>query len=273
MACAIRLAVFLTLVAVATTQPARPPGVPHGVGEPVAPTVHPALPSPSIPATSSSSSKPTSVPAKDTSKPNTGGGDSTTNASMVIFVCGFIGLAFAYYLFSQVSQISLDTQASSEDGKGLREISDDEKNSDEELKAIYEVIREGAKSFLWAEYRICFIFLAGFGFLVLVLTSHVSDEAGKGVWKWNIGSKTAFSFLVGGGTSILSGYIGMMVAVFSNARTAICAKKDGAPGWTGSFNCAFRAVSFFPIPAQPLPKFLLALCNSQHSIISSGRVV
>jgi inorganic pyrophosphatase len=213
---AIRLTVFLSLVAVGATQPARPPGAPHGVDVPAAPTVNPALPSTSIPAKASSTSKPTSDPAavKDTSTPNTGGGDSTTNASMVIFVCGFIGLAFAYYLFSQVSQISLDTQASSEDGKGLREISDDEKNSDEELKAIYEVIREGAKSFLWAEYRICFIFLAGFGFLVLVLTSHVSDEAGKGVWKWNIGSKTAFSFLVGGGTSILSGYIGMMVAVF-----------------------------------------------------------
>jgi len=212
---AIRLTVLLALVVVAATQPARPHGAPPGVGSPAAPTVNPALPSPSIPATASSSSKPSSAPAvKDTSAPNTGGDDSTTNASMVIFVCGFIGLAFAYYLFSQVSQISLDTQASSEDGKGLREISDDEKNSDEELKAIYEVIREGAKSFLWAEYKICFIFLAGFGFLVLVLTSHVSDEAGKGVWKWNIGSKTAFSFLVGGGTSILSGYIGMMVGVF-----------------------------------------------------------
>ncbi len=65
----------------------------------------------------------------------------------------------------------------------------------------------------------------------------------------------------------------LQVAVFSNARTAICAKKDGAPGWTGSFNCAFRAVRFCPIPAQPLPKFLLALCNSQHPILFSGRVV
>ena len=34
----------------------------------------------------------------------------------------------------------------------------------------------------------------------------------------------------------------MMVAVFSNARTAICAKKPDDKGWTASFNCAFRAV-------------------------------
>jgi Na+/H+-translocating membrane pyrophosphatase len=33
----------------------------------------------------------------------------------------------------------------------------------------------------------------------------------------------------------------MMVAVFSNARTAVCAKKQGEAGWMASFNCAFRA--------------------------------
>ena len=34
----------------------------------------------------------------------------------------------------------------------------------------------------------------------------------------------------------------MMVAVYSNARTAVSAKKQGEAGWTASFNCAFRAV-------------------------------
>jgi Na+/H+-translocating membrane pyrophosphatase len=82
------------------------------------------------------------------------------------------------------------------------------KESDEELKEIYETIREGAQSFLWAEYQICFIFIAVFGLLILVLTSRVSDAEGNGVWEWNIGALTATSFLVGGLTSILSGYIG-----------------------------------------------------------------
>lgn len=82
------------------------------------------------------------------------------------------------------------------------------KESDEELKEIYETIREGAQSFLWAEYQICFAFIAVFGLLILVLTSRVSDEEGNGVWEWNIGALTATSFLVGGLTSILSGYIG-----------------------------------------------------------------
>ncbi len=73
-----------------------------------------------------------------------------------------------------------------------------------------------------------------------MLTSHTTEN-GESVWSWDIGGLTALSFVVGGLTSILSGYIGMMVAVFSNARTTISAQKEGADGWQCSFNCAFRA--------------------------------
>lgn len=179
------------------------------------------------------------------------------------------------------------------------------KESDEELKEIYETIREGAQSFLWAEYQICFIFIAVFGLLILVLTSRVSDEEGNGVWEWNIGALTATSFLVGGLTSILSGYIGeqykngrpclyaragcarvpdaaapdrrlaraeavadvaswhagMMVAVYSNARTAVSAKKQGEAGWTASFNCAFRAVSGHLLPCDVCPRAHERACS------------
>jgi len=64
-----------------------------------------------------------------------------------------------------------------------------------------------------------------------------------------------------------------MVAVFSNARTAVCAKKLGEAGWTASFNCAFRAVR--PLPLPPFCIHLLLCCcfcrrnvsvsNSTHS--------
>jgi len=165
------------------------------------------------------------------------GGANVWMASTVIFTCGVIGLLFAGFLFYTVSQISLDTANDSENAALVQA----SKDSDEELKAIYEIVRTGAQSFLWAEYQICFIFIACFGLLILVLTSRVSDESGNGTWKWNIGALTALSFLVGGLTSILSGYIGMMVAVYSNARTAVSAKKSGEAGWTASFNCAFRA--------------------------------
>ena len=39
-----------------------------------------------------------------------------------------------------------------------------------------------------------------------------------GAWDFKVGTLTAFSFVVGGVTSMVSGYIGMMIAVFTNAR-------------------------------------------------------
>jgi len=55
------------------------------------------------------------------------------------------------------------------------------------------------------------------------------------------GLHTTGAFVVGASTSIIAGYIGMMVAVFANARTTVSAKKEGALGWSASFNTAFRA--------------------------------
>ena len=55
------------------------------------------------------------------------------------------------------------------------------------------------------------------------------------------GTLTALSFAIGGLTSIFSGYIGMMVAVNSNALCTVSANKAGAAGWRESFNAAFRA--------------------------------
>jgi inorganic pyrophosphatase len=179
---------------------------------------------------------------------------------VVIFGCGAIGIAFAAYLYWSVSQVSLDSDNSdSEDAKLIQA----SKASDEELKTIYSTIQEGAQAFLWAEYQICFIFIAGFGLLILVLVSHTTDADGESVWKWNIGALTATSFVVGGLTSILSGYIGMMVAVFSNARTTVSAKKAGAEGWTASFNTAFRAggvMGYSLVALSMMVLYIMALC-------------
>ena len=61
-------------------------------------------------------------------------------------------------------------------------------------------------------------------------------------WDYRVGFLTALSFVVGGVTSMVAGYLGMMVAVFANARTTICAlEKPESRAWTASFNTAFRA--------------------------------
>ncbi len=53
-----------------------------------------------------------------------------------------------------------------------------------------------------------------------------------------MGGFTTVSFILGAATSMVSGYLGMKVAVYSNVRTTISAQK---PGWTACFNTAFRA--------------------------------
>ena len=55
------------------------------------------------------------------------------------------------------------------------------------------------------------------------------------------GTMSAVSFTVGALTSMFSGYIGMKVAVYSNARCTVGAIKPAPHGWTDSFNTAFRA--------------------------------
>jgi len=187
------------------------------------------------------------------------GDDTTLMADIFIFTCGFIGILFAIFLFMCVSAISL--------GSGR----DEERSltgggSDEELVTIYETIREGAKAFLWAEYQICFIFVVAFGFIIFILVSHSGAS-----WDFSAGGLTALSFVVGAVTSIIAGYIGMMVAVFSNARTAVSAKKDGEAGWVESFNTAFRAggVMGYSLCALSL-MILYLLCLAYRGIFTEA---
>jgi inorganic pyrophosphatase len=98
------------------------------------------------------------------------------------------------------------------------------------LTEVYEAISTGAEAFLWAEYRICAMFVAGFAVIIWVLISWGESSY--------LATLTTISFLLGAFTSVASGYIGMRVAVFSNVRTTINAQRDG---FKESFNTAFRA--------------------------------
>merc|ERR1712139_473750 len=78
-----------------------------------------------------------------------------------------------------------------------------------------------------------YIFLAVFGCIVFTLVGSAGNcgdpEVANGVITmgegacWARGGMTALSFLIGGLTSMLSGWLGMKVAVFTNARTTISA--------------------------------------------------
>jgi inorganic pyrophosphatase len=164
------------------------------------------------------------------------------SAHLFIFACSAVGILFSmvqFYFVSQIGKSELGDESRSSPSINSSLLA----RSRQDLRFIYETIRDGAKAFLWAEYKICFLFIVLFGLLVLIMVAHPwAAEA-----KWTEGILTAVSFAVGGLTSIVSGYIGMMVAVYSNARTALEAQRgatdDAAEGWTASFNAAFRAGS------------------------------
>jgi inorganic pyrophosphatase len=92
---------------------------------------------------------------------------------------------------------------------------------------------DGAKEFLKVEYMICTVFCAFFAALIYVLTSWGSGH--------QQGLLTAIAFIVGAATSMACGFLGMMIATYSNARTTLaCANNKG---FTLGFNTAFRGGS------------------------------
>jgi len=95
------------------------------------------------------------------------------------------------------------------------------------LKEISAAISDGAIAFLKEEYKILSVFI--------VLFSIIIGFAVDGGFPL----LTTFAFVLGATTSIISGYIGMKVAVYANSRTAYSAinKEDGL---ANAFKVAFR---------------------------------
>mmetsp|Transcript_8190 Transcript_8190/g.15146 ORF Transcript_8190/g.15146 Transcript_8190/m.15146 type:complete len:777 (+) Transcript_8190:117-2447(+) len=193
-------------------------------------------------------------------------GETDTATSVFLFVCGAIGILFSIYQFKQVAKINLDNAGGADNSVHLL---GGDADSNERLLEIYNAIRQGADSFLFAEYRICLIFVVFFGALVFVLTSSVTETV-EGVdqhaWKWEEGALTALAFVVGALTSIVSGYLGMKVAVYSNARTTVSAMDPTAP-WMHSFNTAFRAGGVMGFSLCGLALIVLyVLCLAYNSV-------
>ena len=140
-------------------------------------------------------------------------------APTLIITTGVIGILFSIYLLFTVAAVKLDV--TSVPGSGTNK---DSATQNMRLKELYDAITLGASSFLNAEYKLCALFV------VAVFPC---------MW-FSIGPLSGVSFVVGAVTSMISGLIGMKVAVFSNARCTVGACSPTV-GWTHSFNTAFRA--------------------------------
>jgi len=101
-----------------------------------------------------------------------------------------------------------------------------------ELKFISVKITEGADSFLIQEY----LYLGIFSFVFAIVLGFTVDaqEMGAEVNPTNA-PYTAIAFLVGCGTSILAGFIGMKIAVYTNSRTTFGCCENVHTGFMTAF--------------------------------------
>ncbi|MDY2628312.1 MAG: sodium-translocating pyrophosphatase [Lachnospiraceae bacterium] len=112
------------------------------------------------------------------------------NLMFVAAAAGILALLFALVLTGRVNKVSEGT---------------------DRMKEIASAIAEGARAFLFAEYRILAVFIV----VLFVIILLVRDPL------------TAVCFLCGALLSIAAGYCGMNVATKANVRTANAAKQSG----------------------------------------------
>lgn len=89
----------------------------------------------------------------------------------------------------------------------------------ERMKEIAASINEGARAFLFAEYKILTIFVATVFIVISVCGVITNSDV--------LNYRTALAFLIGAILSTLAGYFGMSVATKANVRTANAAKEKG----------------------------------------------
>ena len=112
------------------------------------------------------------------------------NLLYIAAACALIGLGYAFLLTGKINKVSEGT---------------------ERMKEIAGAIAEGARAFLFAEYRILAIFAVALFVLLFVLR----------------GLPTAVCFVLGALLSVIAGYCGMNVATKANVRTANAARESG----------------------------------------------
>ncbi|AAZ13557.1 vacuolar-type proton translocating pyrophosphatase 1 [Trypanosoma brucei brucei TREU927] len=153
---------------------------------------------------------------------------SVTTATAIIFLASAFGFSFAMYWWYVASDIKITP------GKG--NIMRNAHLTDEVMRNVYVIskrVSDGANAFLFAEYRYMGIFMLGFGALLYFLLGvAMSSPQGEGKdgrppvaveAPWVNAAFSLYAFVIGAFTSVLAGWIGMRIAVYTNSRTAVMA--------------------------------------------------
>jgi len=158
--------------------------------------------------------------------------------TVLCFVLPILGLVFAYVCYTMVARIEVDESKYGDYGS----TSDGDENfTKEHVRKIVEIqglISKGARDFLYAEYWIITIFSVIFAALIVLLIGFADADFGT---SWTNATFSAIAFFIGVFASCGSGWVGMMIAVFTNGRTAFEAgwPKDTDMKYERSFKSAF----------------------------------
>ncbi|MDD2627077.1 MAG: sodium-translocating pyrophosphatase [Candidatus Methanomethylophilus sp.] len=142
------------------------------------------------------------------------------NLLFMVPIAAVIALIFAYYFFRDIWKRDKGTEA---------------------MQKISGAIQEGAMAYLKRQYKT--IAIISIVIAVILFALGFVDSFSK-----YMGYKVAIAFLIGAGFSVLSGFIGMVVSVNSNIRTAASAKKS----LNDAFVCAFRGGAISGIAVSTL---------------------
>ncbi|PPD69504.1 hypothetical protein GOBAR_DD33613 [Gossypium barbadense] len=186
---------------------------------------------------------------------------------ILIPLASLVGIGFAVLQWFLVSRVKLSSQDSSNGYKQKLIESDEEEEGINNLEIsikcteIQHAISVGATSFLFTEYKYLGIFMCVFGAIIFLFLGSVKGFSTKSepcTYSQGNTCKPALAnaifstiaFLLGALTSVLSGYLGMKIATYANARTTLEARK----GVGKAFITAFRsgAVMGFLLAANGL---------------------
>ncbi|KAK1374038.1 H(+)-exporting diphosphatase [Heracleum sosnowskyi] len=194
------------------------------------------------------------------------GSMSEALSQVLIPLAAFIGIAFALLQWFLVSKVRISTGNDHRIGDRLIEEDDQEVGIDSheavaKCAEIQNAISVGATSFLFTQYKYLGVFTVVFAVVIFLFLGSVNSFSTKSqtcIYNKSEQCKpalanalfTTIAFLLGALTSVLSGFLGMKIATYANARTTLEARK----GVGKAFVTAFRsgAVMGFLLAANGL---------------------
>ncbi|KGN60991.1 pyrophosphate-energized vacuolar membrane proton pump 1 [Cucumis sativus] len=194
------------------------------------------------------------------------GGLSEGLTQLLIPAAALLGIGFALLQWLLVSRVKVYSYPDDESQENnLIEGGQEEGIDDVEVVAkcaeIQKAISVGATSFLFTQYKYLVVFMGAFGAIIFLFLGSVKSFSTKSEpCTYNKGQMckpalanaifSTIAFLLGALTSVLSGFLGMKIATYANARTSLEARR----GIGRAFVIAFRsgAVMGFLLAANGL---------------------